>query len=219
MLSKRLYEIAKLVNKDSVVADIGSDHALLPCYLVKENIVKKAYAIDNKKDPLQASVENINKYGLEDKVEAILADGLDNLSSDVTSVVIAGMGFMTIEGILETNIKKVLNLSQVIVQSNTEIEFLRKWIMDKNYLIEDEVIVKDNDKYYFIINFNPEEVKTYKEDSHYISSQLISEKNTLYIDYLASRVSKLENIYQFKNDSNIKNEIDLINNILKKQWF
>ena len=46
VLSKRLSTIASLVEKDSIVADIGADHGYLICSLVKNNIIKKGYAVD-----------------------------------------------------------------------------------------------------------------------------------------------------------------------------
>ena len=68
MLSKRLLQIANLVSKDKVVYDVGSDHGLLPCFLVLNNICPKAYAVDNKIGPLNRTKEAISKYHLEDKV-------------------------------------------------------------------------------------------------------------------------------------------------------
>jgi tRNA (adenine22-N1)-methyltransferase len=49
VISKRLSSIASLVKKDMVVADIGSDHAFLPIYLIQNKLASKVYASDNKK--------------------------------------------------------------------------------------------------------------------------------------------------------------------------
>ena len=51
MLSKRLREVAKFIDKGKVVYDVGSDHALLPCFLVQEKICDRVYACDNKQGP------------------------------------------------------------------------------------------------------------------------------------------------------------------------
>ena len=217
MLSKRLSAIAQLVNKNSILADIGSDHGLLPVFLAKENKVQKAYAVDNKVGPLSFSKENISKYMLEDKVIPVLADGLDNLNADTTSVVIAGMGFMTIKVILETNLNLLNNLEQVIIQSNTEINLLRKWIMDKNYLIDNEVIVKENKKFYTIISFNPQITKHYKEDEYLISKYLLDKEDNLYLEFLRNRKNKLTKINKYKNNEEIKKEINIIIDELKKK--
>ena len=43
--------------------DVGTDHAYLPCYVVAEGIVGKAYAGDNKTGPLKNAQENIRELG------------------------------------------------------------------------------------------------------------------------------------------------------------
>ena len=216
MLSKRLNAIASLVNKNSVVADIGSDHGLLPCFLAQNNLVIKAYAVDNKEGPLNSAVENINKYNLDDKVFPILADGLNNLNQDVNSVVIAGMGFMTIKTILEANIDVIKKLDQVIVSTHTQVVSLRKWIMEKAYLIEDEVMVYENNKFYTIISFNPKNNLTYKESDYLISKILIDKKDNIYLEYLKERLSKLVEINKYQNSDKLAFEIEKINLTLKR---
>ena len=70
-LSKRLQLIADVISKykqGSVLADIGSDHGYLPCYLIKNKIITCAYACDVAQGPLDSAKETIKQYGLEDKV-------------------------------------------------------------------------------------------------------------------------------------------------------
>ena len=99
MLSKRLRAIFELVLQDSVVYDVGSDHAFLACALVKEKKCPLAYAGDNKKGPLDNAQKNIRELKLEGKVIPHLYDGIDpKIKADV--VVLAGMGFYTAEKIL-----------------------------------------------------------------------------------------------------------------------
>ena len=59
MLSNRLLALVSLINQGSIMADVGSDHALLPCYCVSNGIVSKACAIDDKKGPIQNAIKNI----------------------------------------------------------------------------------------------------------------------------------------------------------------
>lgn len=217
MLSNRLKAIASLVNNNSIVADIGSDHGLLPCYLIKNKIATKVYAVDNKEGPLSFAIENINYYKLSESVIPILEDGLNNLKSDVNTIVIAGMGFMTIKSILEADFDVLKNINQVITQSNTDINLMRKWIMDNNFLIESEVMIFENDNYYNLINFNPKESKVYKRDDHYYSEYLVSNKDTVYNNYLKDRLEKLEKISEFNKSNDLLKEILIIKNVLKKK--
>ena len=216
MLSQRLAAIAKLVNKNSIVADIGSDHGLLPCFLLINKISKKAYAIDNKQGPLNAAIENIDKYSLNKSVFPVLADGLNNLKADVDSIVLAGMGFLTIKIILETNLEKLKQVNQIIIQSNTDVNLLRKWIMDKQYLINDETIVYDNNKYYFIFNINPQLSKEYGLDEWLFSDLLIQKNDEIYYEYLNYKYDKLKKISKFRKKQ-LQAEIEIIESIIKRK--
>jgi arginyl-tRNA synthetase len=122
-LSKRLELLAYLVEKHkkgNILADIGTDHAYLPCYLIEKNIIDKAYACDVAKGPFAASLSTIRQYHFEENVEALLGDGLDPiLDKKVDMVTIAGMGSFLIVEILEKNNKitnsegaKVVDLEQ-----------------------------------------------------------------------------------------------------------
>lgn len=67
-LSKRLQAIADLIKKykqGEILADIGTDHAYLPCYLVENDIINKAYACDIASGPINASIDTIHQYHLE----------------------------------------------------------------------------------------------------------------------------------------------------------
>jgi tRNA (adenine22-N1)-methyltransferase len=75
-LTPRLFAIAKMVDIEDVVADIGTDHAYLPIYLAKDNKAKKIYACDINEKPLEVAKHNINSFDVKDKIELILSDGI-----------------------------------------------------------------------------------------------------------------------------------------------
>ena len=79
-ISYRLKVISSFINEDSIVVDIGCDHALLPIYLVKENKTKIVYAVDNKIGPLNRATLNIEANNLTDFIIPILSDGFKNLT-------------------------------------------------------------------------------------------------------------------------------------------
>ena len=82
-LSKRLNAVAELLVhgidqlelEQPVLADIGTDHAYLPVYLVQKKVVKKAYAADVRKGPLLHAKEHIEQYGLGEYIQTRLSDG------------------------------------------------------------------------------------------------------------------------------------------------
>ena len=140
-----------MVNTGDTVIDIGCDHGLLDIYLTKN---KKCHCIasDISSKVLQSTKENIQKYDLSEKIEIICSNGLDklNINSD-DIVIISGMGTNTIIDILDS--KKTVFINNLIVQSNNDIELLRKNIVKKGFYIFDEKIITDNKKDYVIIYF------------------------------------------------------------------
>ena len=83
---------AKLCTGD-FVCDVGTDHGYLPCFMIKENMCKKALACDVAPMPLKSAEEHINREGLSDRIGTVLSDGLDNVHPEgITDVVMAGMG-------------------------------------------------------------------------------------------------------------------------------
>ena len=100
-LSKRLNAVAELLVhgidqlelEQPVLADIGTDHAYLPVYLVQKKVVKKAYAADVRKGPLLHAKEHIEQYGLGEYRPTRLSDGGESFVPGESEVaVIAGMG-------------------------------------------------------------------------------------------------------------------------------
>ena len=77
-LSDRLLLVAEWVKPKSIVADIGTDHAYLPIYLASQGICSKAVALDVRKKPLERAKEHIVQFGVSDKVEIRLSDGMDD---------------------------------------------------------------------------------------------------------------------------------------------
>ena len=92
-LSKRLKAVADMVGTGSVLADIGTDHAYIPIWLVSRGSVPRAVAMDVNEGPLKRAQENILQNGLEEKIETRLSDGFKALApGEADAAVIAGMG-------------------------------------------------------------------------------------------------------------------------------
>ena len=150
-LSLRLKSIANLVDSNDVVADIGCDHAYLDIYLVMNNIVPKTLACDINKKALDMGINNIKKYGLEDKIATKLCDGITAISKDINTLIISGMGTSTIIKILSND--NVKNINKVITQSNNDYYELRKYMVNNGFYISYEESIFDKDKYYINMVF------------------------------------------------------------------
>ena len=125
-LSKRLDKIASFIDKDDVVLDIGCDHALLDIYLSKK-YSKTYYASDLRESALDMARANIKKYSA-DNVILKCGNGLEVLDNSVDTVVISGMGYLSITSILK-NIKRLKNINKLVIQSNSNSEIVRKFIL------------------------------------------------------------------------------------------
>ncbi|QEH62046.1 tRNA (adenine22-N1)-methyltransferase [Spiroplasma chinense] len=165
-LTPRLFAIANMISDREVVADIGTDHAYLSIYLAKDKRASKIFATDINEKPLAVAKNNIMSFGVADKIELLLADGIEWIREKdlkISSCIMAGMGSGTILKILEDDCK---NIDCYVISSNTDVEPIRKWAKSKKYFIEREEIILDNDIIYEIIKINKfagQKIKT-KED-------------------------------------------------------
>ena len=211
MISDRLLKVAELIEKNKVVYDVGSDHALLPCFLVMNNISNKVYAVDNKEGPLNKAITNIKKYNLEGKVIPILSNGIDDIKDDVNIITITGMGFYTVKDILD---KKDLNsYEKIIVQINKDVDKLRSWISDNHYTILDERIVLD-DFFYEIIVFNATPSSSLTDLEIKYGPINLKRKDRNFINLLKYKISKLETINSALNKPEYEKIIQEMSDII-----
>lgn len=152
-LDSRLMAIAMLVRKDRVFADIGTDHAYLPVYLVENGIISKAIAADLRVGPLENAKDAVVSYGFTEQIELRLSDGLDNFKeNEVEEIAVAGMGGLLISQFIErTGWLKNENI-HLILQPMTHVEELRKTLFDNGFIIDKEVVAEDGDKLYIILS-------------------------------------------------------------------
>lgn len=150
MVSKRIKTIISLINEDDKILDIGTDHALIPIYLIRNNITKVADGSDISNNVLINAKENIIKANLDNKINLFLSDGVKNIdTSKYNTFIITGMGFTTIKNIL--SLANLNNIKKLIIQSNNDLFELRKYLNEINYKLDKEVCLKDKRINYTII--------------------------------------------------------------------
>lgn len=148
-LSRRLSLCAKYTDGFLNLADIGTDHALLPIVCVKNGYVMKAQAIDNKRGPFVIAFSNVERYNQQEKIAVKLSDGISEIADDTDVVVIAGMGGDLISQILLKDDKK--EVKRFILQPNNNPESIRSILGKINYRIYDELVFEDQKKIYDLI--------------------------------------------------------------------
>ena len=152
-ISERLKKVARCVNEGSKVADIGCDHAYIAIYLIKNNIATKVVAMDINKGPLQKAKKNIEEYGCLTQIDTRLSDGAKKLEvGEVDTILISGMGGRLISKILAESIDVVRECSQLVLQPQSEIYLVRKFLDKIGFSIIYEDMLIEDGKYYVIIN-------------------------------------------------------------------
>lgn len=193
-ISERLKCVAGLVNKGARVADIGTDHAYLPIYLVQNGISNKVYACDVRKEPLRRAKLHIDEYGLSDKITTKLCDGLKGINKgDVDTVTICGMGGKLMKNILKAGIDKLGDNTQLVLSAQSELRDFRKYLLETGIDIKSEHMLLEDGKYYFIFDcvYNT-------QDEYYLNVTNI-QQNNIYEN--AASVGDIHNNNIHNNDS------------------
>ena len=150
-LSSRLSACAALV-RGRCVADIGTDHAYLPVYLIEKGICEHAYACDINAGPLASARENVLKYALEDKIELVLSDGLDGVpDGKCDCIVIAGMGGELICRIITESRFFKRSGVKFVLQPMSKPEEVRRMLWREGYTLTDDVTVRERGRMYQIM--------------------------------------------------------------------
>lgn len=215
-LSKRLEVVANFIDdNDKSVIDIGCDHGLLSIYLAEKYKNLKIIASDVNNNALESARKNVSKYRLEDRIDIRLGSGISVISEkdNVDTIVVAGMGANTIIGFLKYSQDKLKNINKIVIQSNTDLYFLRKNMVSMGYYIDDEELVLDKNIIYTVIVFKRGNKKySYKE--LYLGPILLDKNSELFrkkcdkeLKTITMILNNIENghyLYKLKLKRNIK---------------
>lgn len=201
-MKKKINFLASLFTKKVFLTiDVGCDHGYLSIELLKKDKSEYVINIDNKIKPLQNAIKNTSKYTFCNRIINFLNDGLHGMKNDLHPdvIVIAGIGGLQIIKILKKS--TIINFDKLILQPEGNFFTLRKWLIQNNFKIIDENVIKNNDISYLFI-----ECKKSQLNQNYYN----------YFDYLLGPVLK----NKANNNATIKEfyskEIDLLNKIPKK---
>lgn len=184
-ISKRLKTVASLVTEGYRVADIGTDHAYVPIFLVTEGLTDRALAMDIGRGPLERAAEHIKERGLQDKIETRLSDGLSAYrQGEADSIVIAGMGGALMVRILTDGADKCTGLKEMILSPQSEIFLVRRFLVQHGWSIEREIMLEEDGKYYTVMRAVPGESSPMKAAEEIYGRYLLEHRHPVLYEYL-----------------------------------
>lgn len=200
-LSKRLYAVAKLAQGSRYLADVGTDHGYVPIYLVKEAGLEHAIAMDINRGPLERAQNNIRLYGLEDKIETRLSDGVDKLRpGEADTVVIAGMGGALTMNILQQGKEVLSAVETLVLQPQSELFLVRRFLHENGYGIVSESMELDDGKYYPMMKVQHGEQAKWEDYEYRYGKWLIEYGHPVLKEFLEKEYRAYKAIYgELKN--------------------
>ena len=149
------------------IADIGTDHAYIPIYLIQNKLADYVIASDVRQGPVNIAKENIEKNNLTDKIEVRFGSGLSVLKEyETDTIIIAGMGGQLISEIISADINLARNSKLVLQPMNAQYE-LRKYLIENDFKITNEDIAVEGFKVYNIMNVESGRQEKFKTDFEY----------------------------------------------------
>ncbi len=192
-LKPRLQMVADLVPAGKVIADVGTDHAYLPAYLVIEGFNPWVIAVDTNVGSLVKSQRLLQGLSLENKVELRRGDGLKALHREdgVEVVVMAGLGGRTMARLLEDCREFLGNLECLVLQPMSEDYLLRRWLFSRGMYLKEERLARENSHFYKVMQAVPGKPKNYTDPVLMeIGPRLVEKPDPLLVPYLRLELSR-----------------------------
>lgn len=192
-LDKRLSAIAKFVPEGSKLADIGSDHAYLPTFLLLNKKIQFAVAGDVAAEPCKVARTTLAMYGVSKLAEVRQGDGLSVLKPyECDCLVFAGMGGTTIMDILQAHPDVARSATTLIFQPMQNSDRLREYLCTHNFVLQAEDLVEDGKYLYEIMVATPQASKAFNKAEYIIGPLLLRNRHPL----LTKQFVKQKAVYQ-----------------------
>lgn len=219
-LSQRLEKVADFIPKGNRLADIGSDHAYLPCNVVKKGLTPFAVAGEVVEGPFQSAKRQVEVEGLTEKISVRKGNGLEVISDgEVDCITIAGMGGALIASILEEGKEKLKSVNRLILQPNISASTIRNWLLENGWeLLEEEILEEDEKIYEILVAEKGDPNKPYK-DIHkelLLGPFLLAKKSAIFrkkwqgeLENWQRILAKLENAAETEGNNQKRKELSI----------
>lgn len=184
-LSNRLLACCDFVYPGDRVADIGCDHGYLGIHLLQSGIARSMIEADVNTGPLDSARQNSAKYGVAEKMDFYLSDGVQSIPRDFDVMVCAGMGADTMISILSAAPWLKDDRYRLILQCQSRRPELRQWLYGEGYRIRQETLAKDGKFIYTIMEVVYAPGGTITPAEAYITPQLLGDHHPLLPEFYA----------------------------------
>ena len=217
-LNARLLSVAELTRQDAILADIGTDHAYLPLFLLDSGKIKFAYCCDINEGPLASARKNAEERGRLSETEFILTDGAAVLADKgISDYAICGMGGELIADIIERAPHLKDSGVHLILQPMTRQEKLRKYLALSGFEVTHESYSFDAGKYYvcLLAKYTGKSREISDAEALVGSPESIISGSQCREKYLATKLASLTRAAEGKRDAGIDctDEEELITSI------
>jgi tRNA (adenine22-N1)-methyltransferase len=155
-LSARLDSIARLLEPCALLADVCTDHGLLPVAAVQRGVAARAIAADLRQAPLVGASRTIERARVEDRVVCLQGDGILALEGHpVDAVTVAGVSGQLIVRLCEEAPGVLAGVRQIIVQPNSDAADVRAWARGHGWHLHDEQMVAEKGRFFVICSLVP----------------------------------------------------------------
>ena len=217
-LSERLMKVASFVEKNTMLADIGSDHAYLPCYLVHNGVITHAIAGEVVKGPFESARKQVKSEGLDKHIDVRFGNGLAVIKEEdhVQTITIAGMGGPLIASILEAGKEKLTTAETLILQPNVHAKAIREWAIKEHWKIDQEAILEEHDKIYEILVLK-KGLMELTEQELLVGPQLLREKSAVFRKKWLNDVFEWQRILDQLNKTTLTEDVQAKKDELEKK--
>ncbi len=219
-LSLRMEQVMAMTEACTAAADVGCDHGYVAMELVRRGIAKQVIAMDVRPGPLSRAREHIEREQLTAQVQCRLSDGLEKLEpEEVEEIVIAGMGGPLMIQILENGRKKLGRVHTMVLQPQSEIPEVRRYLHKNGWKIAKEAMVIEEGKYYTVFQVKAGEEQYENPVEYRYGACLLREKSEILYEYLKQEEMQYRNIcdrLQKENTQKAKERLQEIKQLLEQ---
>lgn len=217
-LTPRLQCVADAAGACNLLADIGTDHAYIPVYMVQNGLAENAIASDIVDGPVKIARKNVSDRKLSGKIKVIKASGLES-AAGADTIVIAGMGGNLICDILQENLKTAHSAKRLVLQPMARTEDVRRFLHKNGFEIAEEKLAKEENKIYNIIAAKSGNQSFDDEFYYYAGKKLFENRDKLLLEYLHKKAGILKrraDEMEKSQNTSVLNEVEKIRELQKR---